>query len=58
MEPHDNDDYNFIERIYMLKVQMAQNINILLQNVEKNGVKNLENPKAFIEYLKSVHDVY
>ena len=50
MEPHNNDDYNFIERMYMLRVQMAQNINILLQNVGKNGVKNLENPKAFTEY--------
>ena len=29
---------------------MKLNINILLKNLKKNCVKNLKDPKAFIEY--------
>ena len=36
---------------------MKQIVNILLEN-EKKCFKNLEDPKAFIEYLNNVEDFY
>ena len=42
--------------IHMLKIQMKQNINILLKKCENNG--SLKDPKAFIEYSNNMQDVY
>ena len=36
-----------IKFIYTLKIQMKQNINILLTNLKKIGLKNLGDPKGF-----------
>ena len=36
---------------------MKQNINILLK-MGKDGLGNLADPKAFIEYLNNMQDVY
>ena len=36
---------------------MKQIVNILLEN-EKKCFENLEEPKAFIEYLNNIHDLY
>ena len=43
--------------IYMLRIQMQQNINILLKH-EKNDPKNLKDAKAFIEYANGMQNVY
>ena len=42
---------------YMFKIHMKQNIITLLKNVKKNGLENLKNPKAFIEYSNNMQDV-
>ena len=36
---------------------MKQNINILLK-MRKDGLENLADPKAFIEYLNNIQDIY
>ena len=36
---------------------MKLNINILLKNLKKNCVKNLKDPKAFIEYSNNIQNV-
>ena len=40
----------------MLRIQIKQNINTY-QKCENNGLKNLEDPRAFIEYSKKMQDV-
>ena len=37
----------------MLRIQMKQNINL----IEKRGLDNLKDPKAFIEYSNNMHGV-
>ena len=32
----------------MLRIQMKQNINIIIKKREKNSLENLKDPKAFI----------
>ena len=46
-----------IEFIYMLRMQMEQNINIFLIKV-KNDLENLKNPKIVTEYSNNIQDVY
>ena len=40
----------------MLRIQIKQNINTY-QKCENNGLKNLKDPRAFIEYSKKMQDV-
>ena len=50
IKKQNNDDYSINDKkfIYVLRIQMNQNINILLKT-RKNGLENLKDPKAFIE---------
>ena len=58
IKQQNEDDYNIIDKIYMLRIQLKQNINILLKTWEKIGLKELEDPKALIEYSNNMQDVY
>ena len=37
---------------------MKQITNILLKNVKKNGLENLQDSKAFIQYSNDMQDIY
>ena len=57
-EKYDNN-YSVIDKFYfILKIQMKQNINILLKNVKKYRLENLEDLKAFTEYSNNMQHVY
>ena len=44
--------------IYTSKVHLNQNINCLLIENKKVETKTIKNPKAFIDYSKTIDDVY
>ena len=44
--------------IYTSKVHLDQNINCLLIENKKVETKTIKNPKAFIDYSKTIDDVY
>ena len=46
-----------VKSIFMLWIQMKQNINISLKDV-KNGIRLYKNPKPLIEYSNNIQDVY
>ena len=46
-----------IKFMYMLGIQIKQNINVLLKSIKKNGHENLKNPIAFIENSNKLQDV-
>ena len=46
----------FIKFIYMLRILMKKNINILLKKSENNGLESLKDPNTFTEYSKSIQE--
>ena len=53
----DDGQYVIGKIIFMLWIQMKQNINISLKDV-KNGIRLYKNPKPLIEYSNNIQDVY
>ena len=53
----DDGKYVIGKIIFMLWIQMKQNINISLKDV-KNGIRLYKNPKPLIEYSNNIQDVY
>ena len=53
----DND--NFIDKIYLYAKDLSETkYQFLIKKREDAGVKNLNDPNAFIEYSNSMDDVY
>ena len=53
----DDGQYVIGKIIFMLWIQMKQNINISLKDA-KNGIRLYKNPKPLIEYSNNIQDVY
>ena len=53
----DDGQYVIGKIIFMLWIQMKQNINISLKDL-KNGIRLYKNPKPLIEYSNNIQDVY
>ena len=47
-----------IKFVYMLQIQIKQNINILFKARKKIGLRHHKNPKALIEYSNNIQDIY
>ena len=48
-----------IDKIYLLfKEPFESKYQLLINGIEKAGIKVLENPKAFIDYSQTIGDVY
>ena len=47
-----------IKFIYILRIQIKENVNISLKSAKKNGLGNLKNPKSFIEYSNNMQNVF
>ena len=55
----DDDDYSIIDKIYLyVQDPYEAKYQYLTKKRENNGLKNLNNPKAFIEYPNNMQDVY
>ena len=53
----DND--NFIDKIYLYAKDLDEpKYQFLIKKRENAGIKNLNNPSAFIEYSNTMDDVY
>ena len=42
----------------MLRIEMKQNINVLLTIIKENGIEHQKDPKIFIIYSNDMLDVY
>ena len=42
----------------MLRIEMKQNINVLLTIIKENGIEHQKDPKIFIIYSNGMLDVY
>ena len=47
-----------IKIIDMLRIEMKQNINVLLTIIKENGIEHQKDPKIFIIYSNDMLDVY
>ena len=47
-----------IKVIDMLRIEMKQNINVLLKIIKENGIEHQKDPKIFIIYSNDMLDVY
>ena len=47
-----------IKIIDMLRIEMKQNINVLLTIIKENGIEHQKDPKIFIIYSNGMLDVY
>ena len=47
-----------IKIIDMLRIEMKQNINVLLTVIKENGIEHQKDPKIFIIYSNDMLDVY
>ena len=47
-----------IKFIYMLKIRMKQNINLLINKSKGADLQYLNGSKLFIEYLNDIDDIY
>ena len=53
----DND--NFIDKIYLYTKDLEEpKYQLLIKKCENDGIKNLNDPNAFIEYSNTMDDVY
>ena len=49
----------YIDKIYLcVKDPLQSNYQLLINGREKVGIENLKNPKALIDYSKTIDDVY
>ena len=46
-----------INFIFLLKIWVKQNISIL-QKLQKTGLEQQQDPKAFVEYSNNIQDIY
>ena len=59
LKQQDDDNYSIINKIYLcVKDPYLAKYQHLIQKLENNGLKNLKDPKAFIEYSNNMQDVY
>ena len=47
-----------IKYTYTQKIHLNQNIKILINKREREGINHFKDPKAFIDYSNDMHDVY
>ena len=53
------DDNNFIDKIYLYAKDLEEpKYQLLIKKHENAGMKNLNDPNAFIEYSNTIDDVY
>ena len=59
IKQQEDDVYSIIDKIYLcVKDPNKANYQYLIKKRENNGLKNLKDPKAFIEYSNNMQDVY
>ena len=59
IKKQDNNDYSIIDKIYLyIKDPNEAKYPYLIKKHENNGLKNLKDPKVFIEYSNNMRDVY
>ena len=57
IQKQDND--NLIDKIYLYAKDLSEpKYQLLIKKCENAGIKNLNDPSAFIEYSKTMDDVY
>ena len=55
IKQQDDDDYSIIDKIYLyVKDSSEAKYRYLIKECENNNLKNLKNPKAFIEYSNNM----
>ena len=53
------DNGNFIDKIYLYAKDLSKTkYQFLIKKREDAGIKNLDDPSAFIEYSNTIDDVY
>ena len=56
---HSKDNDNLIEKIYLYPKDLSEpKYQFLIKKREIAGIKNLDDPSAFIEYSNTMDDVY
>ena len=59
MKQKDDDNHSFIDNIYLyVKGPNEVKYQYFIKKREKNGLENLKDPKAFIEYSNNIDDAF